>query len=133
MEPISVKGKTGKINIFHPYPKEFHGTDAGKVVRAPGTGALGNDPPPNAFGAMHRQQLRNVAVYKAATTVQSLVNPGGGGAGGKNRRYSTEPNRVRNTLRGPLSQVRVLVQGPESSHTCQIFMDFFSSHFNELI
>ena len=53
---------------------------------------------------MHRQQLRNVAVYKAATTVQSLVNPGGGSSGGKNRRYSTEPNKMSNTLRGPLSQ-----------------------------
>ena len=105
LEPISVKGKTGKINIFQPYPKEFH---EDQVVRAPGTGALGNDPPPNTYGAMHRQQLRNVAVYKSASTVHALVNPGGGSgavAGGKNRRYSIEPNRAaRNTLNGPLSQ-----------------------------
>ena len=58
LEPISVKGKTGKIKIFHPFPEEFWT----QQLKAPMHSM--NARPRNLFREMHMQQLRNLEVHK---------------------------------------------------------------------
>lgn len=58
LEPIEVKGKSGRIKIFHPFPKDY----APALLRAPMHSM--DAPPRNIFREIHLQQLRNVEVRR---------------------------------------------------------------------
>lgn len=67
LAPIEVKGKSGKIKVFHPFPKEFEA----EPLRAPRHSM--DAPPRNMFREMHLQQLRNVEVTHAHASFSANV------------------------------------------------------------